>query len=277
MEYSYLLFPNFLDKCITLSYDDGVVEDKKLIEIMQRYGLKGTFNLNSGQFGITEQDGRLTKKEVLSLYDNKNFEVALHGSRHRDLTTCSSSVACQDVLQDKLYQEKLFNRVIYGMAYAFGTYNDKVVKVLENCGVKYCRTIDSTRNFDLPKNFLTWHPTCHHDDEKLFDLLADFFKEDKSSIHCLNKPKLFYLWGHSYEFKDNKNWHLIEDFAKLAGEKDTVWYATNTEIYNYVTAFNNLQFSLEETLVYNPSSIDVYLNVNGTKIIAKKGKTTKIK
>ena len=80
---------------------------------------------------------------------------------------------------------------------------------------------------------------------------ARIFKEDKSSIHCLNKPKLFYLWGHSYEFKDNKNWHLIEDFAKLAGGKDNVWYATNTEIYNYVTAFNNLQFSFPTSLLHS--------------------------
>jgi len=277
MKYSYLLFPKFLDKCITLSYDDGVVEDKLLCDIMLQHGLKGTFNLNSGQFGKTKEDGRLTQKEVLELYNNKNFEVALHGSRHLDLTSVSTSVASLDVLQDKLRQEKLFNRVIYGMAYAFGTYNDSVINVLQNCGVKYSRTINSTNNFDLPTNFLTWHPTCHHNSPKLLELLKEFFKSEKSHIHCLNHPKLFYLWGHSYEFKDNNNWHVIKEFASIAGGREDVWYATNVEIYNYVTAFKNLQFSMQENLVYNPSGIDVYLNVNGIKVVAKKGKTIKIK
>lgn len=48
MSYIFLRFPEFKDKTLTLSYDDGAIYDRKLIEIMNKYGLKGTFNLNSG-------------------------------------------------------------------------------------------------------------------------------------------------------------------------------------------------------------------------------------
>ena len=51
------------------------------------------------------------------------------------------------------------------------------------------------------------------------------------------RPKLFYLWGHSYEFEDNNNWDVIENFAKALGRKEDVWYATNGEIYDYVTEY----------------------------------------
>ena len=71
MEFSTLRFPNFLTRCLTLSYDDGVVEDVKLCEILNKYGIKATFNLNSGQFSKKEGEGRLTKNQVLSLYKTK--------------------------------------------------------------------------------------------------------------------------------------------------------------------------------------------------------------
>jgi len=45
-----MLFPNGKIKAVTLSYDDGVEQDIRLIEIMKKYGLKGTFNINSGLY-----------------------------------------------------------------------------------------------------------------------------------------------------------------------------------------------------------------------------------
>lgn len=45
------LYPNGLEKALTFSYDDGRVFDRKLVEIFNRYGVKGTFHLNSGTLG----------------------------------------------------------------------------------------------------------------------------------------------------------------------------------------------------------------------------------
>ena len=39
-------------KALTFSYDDGVTQDKRLIKILNKYGLKCTFNINSGLFGV---------------------------------------------------------------------------------------------------------------------------------------------------------------------------------------------------------------------------------
>ena len=50
MNKAYIRFPGFKLKAVTLSYDDGVRQDKRLISIMQKYGLKGTFNINAGLF-----------------------------------------------------------------------------------------------------------------------------------------------------------------------------------------------------------------------------------
>jgi hypothetical protein len=272
----YTCFPEGKAKALTMSYDDGKIQDERLIQIFDKYGIKATFNLNSGQFSKKEGEGRLTKNQVLSLYKNKNFEVALHGSQHLDLTSVCLSSATKDVIDDKSKLESLFGKVIYGMAYAYGTYNENVISVLKNCGVKYCRTVESTKSFGIPFNFLTWHPTCHHNDENLFDLLNEFLNEKQETHRSFYQPKLFYLWGHSYEFKDDNNWDRIEKFAELVGGNSSIWYATNTEIYNYISAFKSLEFSCENTLVYNPTCTDVYLQLNVKKILEKVVKTTKI-
>ena len=88
-----LLFPGGLPKALTLSYDDGVEQDIRLIEIMNRYGLKGTFNLSGGLFapeGTKYPEGqihrRMSKSAAYDLYANCGQEVALHAYTHPDLT-----------------------------------------------------------------------------------------------------------------------------------------------------------------------------------------------
>ena len=39
---------NGKNKAVTFSYDDGIEQDKRLVDIFNTYGLKCTFNLNSG-------------------------------------------------------------------------------------------------------------------------------------------------------------------------------------------------------------------------------------
>ena len=74
-----------------------------------------------------------------------------------------------------------------------------------------------------------------------------------------NHARLFYLWGHSYEFEADDNWDVIERFAEYTGGKDDIWYATNIEIYDYIEAYNRLQWSADMTMVHNPSAISVWV------------------
>ena len=87
---------------------------------------------------------------------------------------------------------------------------------------------------------------------------------------------LFYLWGHSYEFNDNDNWNVIEEFAEYIGNREEIWYATNGEIYDYVQAFNSLQFSANGAIIRNPSATDVYMCYRGKNVLVPAGKTVKV-
>ncbi len=50
----FMRFPGGRKKALTLSYDDGVEQDRRLMQIMDAHGLKGTFNLNSGEYAAEE-------------------------------------------------------------------------------------------------------------------------------------------------------------------------------------------------------------------------------
>ena len=251
-------WPGFKIKALTLSYDDGVIYDKQLIEIMSKYGIKGTFNINSGLFAKETGGVRMTRDEAYKLYTESGNEVAVHGVKHLALDAVNSACAVNDVLNDRIALENMFGTLVQGMAYAFGSYDQRVLEILKNCGINYARTTASNEKCDIPEDWLRLAPTCHHKHPRLMELARDFLAyTDEGKYH--STPRMFYLWGHSYEFNDANNWNVIEDFCELVGGKDDVWYATNGEIYDYVAAYDSLRYSADGTLVYNPSAKDVYI------------------
>ena len=259
----HMRFPNGLAKALTLSYDDGVTEDIRLIEIMDRYGLKGTFNICSGQY-VREGERsrpdrdygqRMTYEAATALYKNSGHEIALHFNTHQSLDRLAPAQVAYEVIKNRELLEAQFGRIVRGMAYPYGAYSDEVVDVLRHCGVTYCRTTKSTLGFDIPTDWLRMPATCHHANEHLFELVDQFLNKKLTERHA---PILFYLWGHSFEFERDQNWDVIERFGALMGGRDDVWYATNTEIYEYVEAYRALIFSADRRIVKNPTAQTVW-------------------
>ncbi|MBR6571473.1 MAG: polysaccharide deacetylase family protein [Clostridia bacterium] len=258
-----MLFPNGLMKALTLSYDDGVEQDARLLGIMNHYGLKGTFNLNSSQFapeGTVYPEGqihrRMTEKATVELLANSGQEVAIHACYHGDLPALPAAHAVWQVVRDKEQLENLFGRIVRGMAYPYGTYSTEFTHTLRDCGVAYARTVHSTHRFDLPSDWLTLPATCHHNDPELMNL-AKAFVEQKPW-----RAQLFYLWGHSYEFEADNNWNVIEAFAEYIGGRDDIWYATNIQIHDYVEAWRSMHISADGRRFHNPSAMPLWLDVD---------------
>lgn len=276
---AYFRFPGFKLKALTLSYDDGTRQDKRLIGIMKKNGLKGTFNLNAGLFFEQyngETSGRMTKREALDLYLPSDMEVAVHGYRHLSLNRVGTPLAMDDILSDRRELEQTFGRIVTGMAYANGAYSDETVDLLQKAGIHYARTVISTGKFDLPTDWLRLPTTCHHNDSKLMDLAKEFVEKEPYWYYWGRTPELFYLWGHSYEFDHDENWDVIEHFAEYVGNRKDIWYATNGEIFDYLQAFDRLEFSLDGSLVSNPSATDIYIDFLDQQRIIPAGKTVRI-
>lgn len=260
----FMLFPEGKSKALTLSYDDGVQTDERLIRIMQAHGLKGTFNLNSGRYAKEDTVyppetyfRRFSRSQATRMYTDSGMEVAVHGLTHPFLEQLTTGACCYEVCTDRRNLEDQFQRIVRGMAYPFGTYNSEVVECLRQCGIAYARTVVSSHSFNLPENWLTWAATCHHNDPMLEGLTQQFIKNEVN-----NEPWLFYLWGHSYEFERDDNWELIERFAENIGNRADVWYATNMEVYDYVQAYRQLQSSVCGKRLHNPTAKTLWLRYN---------------
>ena len=259
-----LRWPGGHIRAFTMSYDDGRMEDYRLAGLMRKYGVKGTFNINTGLFyGDDRPDPaenplhrRMRKGEFLRFAEEYKdlAEIAVHTRTHAGIATMTAPQIVDEVIEDRVVIEEMLGKIVRGMAYPYGHCNDTIVRAAEACGIAYSRTTVSSEDFSLPRDWLRLAATCHHRNPKLFELTDEFFAiEEKFNT----APKLFYLWGHSYEFDDCGNWDLIEKFLEKMGGRDDVWYATNIEIYDYVKAFEGLRWSARGDRVYNPGQIPV--------------------
>lgn len=266
----YMRFPEGKHKTLTLSYDDGVGADIRLIAILQTHGLKGTFNVNSGKYpeSRTTSVQRMPLEEAKALYHDSGMEIGCHTLSHPILSYLPENICTCEVLQDRINHERDFDRIIRGMAYPQGTISvsDRVVATLKQCGIAYARTTASTGRFDMPTDWLRLPATCHHNDPRLMELAETFVKNkfDKG-------PGMFYLWGHSYEFEQNDSWEIINNFAAYMGGRDDIWYATNIEINDYVAAYQSLIFSTDGMKVYNPTATTLFFEANGDRHCVKPG------
>ena len=263
MKIRFEYYPGGKKKALTMSYDDGQVHDLRLLEIFNRYGIKGSFHLNSGTIG---REAFISEQDVMEKY--VGHEVSAHSLTHPFLDRVSDEELVEEIVEDRKKLESLCGYPVRGMSYPYGTYNAELIPKLRGLGMQYARTVKATGNFLWPEDFMAWHPTCHHCDPKLMERLTRF-KE------CKHAMPILYVWGHSYEFPRDNNWHVIEEFCAAAANDPDVWYATNIEICDYITALRALHFSAERTMVYNPTATDVWVGVDGKPVLCPAGKITK--
>lgn len=223
-------------KAVTFSFDDGITQDIKLIELLNKYNLKATFNINSELLGkkgmLIRGEGQKISHYKIHPDDVKEIyaghEAAVHTLTHPNLTGLEENEIIRQVEEDRKNLEAIVGYPIEGMAYPCGGVNndDRVAAVIkEKTKIKYSRTITSSYSFDLQDNLYRFNPTLHFRDwEKLFESGEKFLKNDT------DEPQLYYIWGHSYEFDIDNSWHRVEEFFKMISGYDNVFYGTNKEV-----------------------------------------------
>ena len=224
-------------KAVTFSYDDAVTQDQRLIEIFNKYGLKCTFNINSGLLGT---GGSLVRQDVTVAWAHpracelqkiyNGHEVAAHTITHPCLTRLSDKDVIREIEQDRLALSNIMGYEVVGMAYpgAGGpSYDDRVVDLIKNStGIKYARTTKNTHSFELQSDLLRFKPTAYH--HKEFDTCFDLAKKFIESTP--ETPQIFYIWGHAYEFDILNEWAKMEELCKLLSCRDDIFYGTNKDV-----------------------------------------------
>ena len=220
-------------KAITFSYDDGVTQDVRLIELFNKYGLKCTFNLNSGLLGkpgqllregVDVRHDKISPERVREIY--AGHEVATHAVTHPYLTRLTDGEIIREIEDDRIRLSELVGYEVVGHAYPMGDCDRRVADLLrDHTGVKYARTVVSTHNFDIQTDMHLFNPTVYHHRE-----MDEMFRLGEEFLNLkTDEPKLFYIWGHAYEFDIHNDWKRFEEFLEMISGRDDIFYGTNKE------------------------------------------------
>jgi hypothetical protein len=254
-------------KALVMSYDDGSEHDRRLVDIFNRYGIRGSFHLNSGRLGLPHH---ISPGELPSLY--QGHEISCHTANHPDLTQLPEEAIRREILDDRHALEDWSGRPVRGLAYPFGTYDDRILALLPKVGIDYARTVICTETFQISPDFLRWQTTCHHN--RAMDLAERFLQDDGA------EPALLYIWGHSYELDGfmsgdlSKNWDYMEALCRHLHGHEAVHYTTTIELVDYLNAVRRLAWSA--TTVTNNAPMTVWLHWQGNTVELQPGASMRL-
>lgn len=228
-------------KFLTFSYDDGTIYDRRLVDLLNKYGLKCTFNLNSGLFehsytlswdDYSVEHTKIRRDEVADLY--KGHEVASHSISHPRLSDLNDADVIHEVEDDRKALSELCGYEVRGFAYPGGPFYtaDTIAAMKRGTGVEYARATFSTLDFKVPDNWFEWQPSAYHGDGVLNDLAQRFIDAES------DEDLILYIFGHSYEIEAWNAWDRMEEFFKFVSGREGITYATNIEIKDYICGKN---------------------------------------
>ena len=196
-------------KYVTFSFDDGIEQDRRFVKELNKYGFKATFNINTGiqtRANMWVNEGieihRMNIDGLKELY--KGHEVAVHSLTHPFLEKLDEETIYNELYYDKKNIEEWFEQDVTGMAYPYGTYDDRVIKIAKDLGIKYARTAGTSMKFSLPEDMMKYTGTCHFSNSEIFRLIDEF-----DSLEDTSEKQVLYIWGHTYEFDVMKKWDFL--------------------------------------------------------------------
>ena len=217
-------------KYFTLSFDDGLEMDKKIIERMRHYGLSGTFNINAGLFGYCPRFfdiKRLPKEEIRQVYDG--FEVASHGYKHEMFRYMPRKKIEESLSRDIVELSDTVGYQVVGHAYPYDMHTRSAENYLRSHGMLYSRRALGKGSFRFPDDPLKYMATCWFNVKNIFQIIDEFIDAKPA-----NGNMLFMMWGHSYEmeygFRKCPPALLDQIFSRIAGHRDIV-YCTGREAF----------------------------------------------
>ncbi len=201
-------------KYFLLSFDDGTIYDPRFVELLNQYGIKGTFNLNSGleDFVWYYENKFPVRRQILSeigdLY--RGHEIASHSLHHHWLNTLTPPQISREIGEDCETLKKCFGLEEIGFGVPFTACGEREIRLIRKY-VRYIRLSEFAEDFALPKD--PFHIPIHalYNDADVREKLACFAESDLEDA-------LFVMAGHSYELEVLNHWEYMEELlAYISG------------------------------------------------------------
>lgn len=261
-------YPNGKRKAFNITYDDGILQDVRFVSLLNKYGLKGTFNLNSQlmeqEFEWTHPNGMIVKRlgvdAVRGLYNG--HEVASHTMTHPFLNDKSDEELLWEIGEDKRRLESIFQQEVAGFAVPFDYYDERIAACVRQCGFEYGRMSEETRNYCPWEEPYFWRCGIFHLAPDLDAYVDGFFQSKQELALCQ-------IVGHSYDLDAQMLWEKMEDICRRAAEDPDVISMTHLELVRYLKAMKFA--SIHENAIENNSNQELWFCVDGEVVMVSPG------
>jgi hypothetical protein len=254
------LYPNGKRKAFVLTYDDGVLQDVRLVLLLNKYGLKGTFNLNSllmerefewhhEKIGAVR---RLPCAIAAHLYEG--HEVASHSCTHPDLSGMSREAIMYELGHDRWLLERLTGQLVKGFGVPFDYYDGIAVDCVREPGFVYGRGSEETRSYAPIWDPYRQQAGMFHLSEGLTEFVEGFLRTEEELATCI-------IVGHSYDLDAENLWDTTEEICKAVSNAEDVLPMTHLELVEYQQAM--LQAEIMGDTVINHSDRALWFEING--------------
>lgn len=265
-------YPGGKRKAFNVTYDDGVLQDVRLVSLLNTYGIKGTFNLNSGlmeqEFEWVHPNGmtvkRLSREAVQGLYDG--HEVASHTLTHPYMSSLSESEILHQMSADKENLEGLFGREVLGFAVPFSYYSDAIADCARKAGFTYARMSEFSLGYCPWQDRYYWKCGFYHVEPGLRDYVEGLLYTEEELALCQ-------IVGHSYDLDAENLWGVTEDIFCVVSQRDDVWLATHLQIVEYLMAMSRLE--IRDGVAINHSNSHLWMEVNQKPVCLRPGEWIK--
>lgn len=262
------LYPHGKRKAFNITYDDGVTQDIRFVALLNKYGIKGTFNLNSALmeegFEWQHENGmrvkRLPPDIVVRLYEG--HEVASHTLRHPYMHGMSEGEIMYQLGHDKYMLSQLFGHEICGFAVPFDYYSELIANCARKLGFEYARMSEESRSYTPPQDYYWWSCGLFHLSPEIADFVQGFLETNEELSLCQ-------IVGHSYDLDAADMWEQMEELLKKVSAAGDVLPMTNLELVRYLKAMRSAEISGNS--VYNCTDTELWFDMDGSTVCLKPG------
>lgn len=265
------LYPMGKKKAFNITYDDGVLQDVRFVQLLNRYGLRGTFNLNSelmrSEFAWRHPCGmevrRLSEHQVMGLYEG--HEIAGHTLTHPYMHDLSEGELLYQMGKDRENLERLFGQEVKGFAVPFSYYSGLIARCAQRCGFEYARMSEFSHSYVPCRDYYFWKTGIFHLEPELTEFVAGFLNTQQELAVCQ-------IAGHSYDLDAEHLWGTMELICAAVSSREEIWACTNLELVRYLKAMDRCEIS--ENAICNHSDMDLWFEVDGAVRVLHPGEYT---
>jgi len=240
---------------VTTSWDDGHILDLRIAELLDRYGLTGTFYIARDFL-----DERMNESQIRELA--QRHEIGAHTLTHPVLTEVSLQQAELEIRGSKTWLEDVLGAPVTTFCYPKGANNPDLQRIVQEAGYTLARsverfTIEAGKNpYAIPTTLncypyplrpfagMAWFRGWRGRLAPVRDALPAVRRFRLSPLALLSWQKLaeallgaadqqdgiWHLWGHSWEIEQYGLWDALEQLLKAVRASDSIRPIPNSQI-----------------------------------------------